>query len=156
VIIREDLIGRAEKNTPALLDYKTHAEAASLYNTPPCYSIYISGLVFEWIKAQGGLEAIRERNEGKANMLYSYLDRSKLFRNPVNKPDRSLMNIPFITGREELDKKFIEEASQRGFKTLKGHRTVGGMRASIYNAMPVEGVKALVAFMEEFEKAHSS
>ena len=137
---------------PTLLDYKAHADEGSLYNTPPCYAIYIAGLVFEWVKQKGGLEVIAEQNRRKAKILYDYLDRSKLFKSPVNKADRSLMNVPFVTGSEDLDTKFIDQASKRGFKTLKGHRTVGGMRASIYNAMPVEGVKALVDFMAEFEK----
>jgi len=152
VIIREDLVGKAAAGTPTLLDYKTHADNASLYNTPACYAIYIAGLVFEWIKQKGGISAIAKMNQQKAKLLYDYLDASKLFRSPVRKESRSMMNVPFVTGNEELDAKFIAEASQRGLKTLKGHRTVGGMRASIYNAMPIEGVKALVAFMEEFEK----
>lgn len=155
VIIREDLVGKAGVNTPTLLDYKTHVEAASLYNTPPCYAIYIAGLVFEWIKEKGGLSAIAKMNHEKAKILYDYLDRSKLFKNPVHKDCRSIMNVPFVTGSEALDEKFIAEASKRGLKTLKGHRSVGGMRASIYNAMPIEGVKALVDFMEEFEKQNT-
>ena len=152
VIIREDLIGNAPEGIPTLLDYKTQADAGSMYNTPPCYSIYMAGLVFEWIKENGGLEAMRAKNEEKAGILYDYLDNSKLFSGPVVKEDRSLMNVPFVTGNDELDAKFIKEAAAKGLKTLKGHRTVGGMRASIYNAMPIDGVKALVAFMEEFEK----
>jgi phosphoserine aminotransferase len=154
VIIREDLIGKAPESIPVMLNYKTHAEEASLYNTPPCYAIYIAGLVFKWMKETGGLSAMAKRNRDKAAILYDFLDRSKLFKSPVRKEDRSIMNIPFVTGNEALDEKFIKEASGRGLKTLKGHRSVGGMRASIYNAMPVEGVKTLVAFMEEFEKAN--
>ncbi|HQP11077.1 MAG TPA: 3-phosphoserine/phosphohydroxythreonine transaminase [Candidatus Omnitrophota bacterium] len=151
VIIREDLIGRAPDTIPSLMNYKVYAENKSLYNTPPCYAIYMAGLVFQWIKDQGGLGAMKKRNEEKAKILYDFLEASKLFRSPVAKEDRSLMNVPFVTGDEKLDAKFTEEASKRGLKTLKGHRTVGGMRASIYNAMPVEGVKALVEFMKEFE-----
>jgi phosphoserine aminotransferase len=154
VIIREDLVGKAAATVPSLLNYKTYADEKSLYNTPPCYSIYIAGLVFEWIKEQGGLAAMETRNRQKAKVLYDYLDHSALFKSPVRKECRSLMNVPFVTGDEGLDAKFIEGASKRGLKTLKGHRTVGGMRASIYNAMPLEGVKALVKFMEEFEKDH--
>lgn len=152
VIIREDLVGKAPENIPTLLNYKTQVENASMANTPPCYAIYIAGLVFEWIKQRGGLKAMQEINQEKAAILYDYLDRSNLFRSPVKKTYRSLMNVPFVTGNEETDKKFIAQAASRGLKTLKGHRTVGGMRASIYNAMPIEGVKALVNFMEEFEK----
>lgn len=152
VIVREDLVGHAATNTPTLLDYKTHVDNASLYNTPPCYSIYIAGLVFEWIKEKGGVSAIAKINHQKAKLLYDYLDSSKLFKSPVQKENRSIMNVPFVTGKAELDAQFIAEASQRGLKTLKGHRTVGGMRASIYNAMPIEGVKTLVEFMREFEK----
>jgi phosphoserine aminotransferase len=154
VIIREDLIGRAPENVPTLLNYKPHAEEGSMYNTPPCYSIYIAGLVFEWIKENGGLDAMKVRNETKAAVLYDFLDKSKLFRSPVEKSSRSIMNIPFVTGNEALDEKFLKEAGAKGFKTLKGHRSVGGMRASIYNAMPIDGVKALVAFMKEFEKTN--
>lgn len=155
VIIREDLIGKAPANTPTLLDYKTHAEEKSLYNTPPCYAIYIAGLVFEWMKEKGGLSAIAKMNYEKAKILYDFLDKSRLFKSPVRKDCRSIMNVPFLTGSNELDEKFVAEASKRGLKTLKGHRSVGGMRASIYNAMPREGVEALVEFMEEFEKANS-
>ncbi|MCF7908251.1 MAG: 3-phosphoserine/phosphohydroxythreonine transaminase [Candidatus Omnitrophica bacterium] len=154
VIIREDLVGQAPDSIPAMLNYKTHLDAGSMFNTPPCYSIYIAGLVFAWIKGKGGLAAIEKLNREKAEILYSYLDQSKLFSSPVKKENRSLMNVPFVTGNKELDAKFIEEASAKGFKTLKGHRTVGGMRASIYNAMPVEGVKKLVELMEEFEKTN--
>jgi phosphoserine aminotransferase len=152
VIIREDLIGGAAKDGLTLLDYKTHADAGSMFNTPPCYSIYIAGLVFEWIKEKGGLEKIKEMNICKAQVLYDYMDSSELFSGPVKKENRSLMNVPFVTGNEKLDAKFIEEAAKRGLKTLKGHRTVGGMRASIYNAMPLSGVEELVAFMKEFEQ----
>ena len=152
VIIREDLIGHADEKVPALLDYKTYADAGSMYNTPPCYSIYIAGLVFEWIKEKGGLAAMEKLNKDKANLLYDYIDSSDLFSSPVKKEDRSLMNIPFVTGNDKLDEKFIKQAAEKGLKTLKGHRSVGGMRASIYNAMPVEGVKRLVEFMKEFEK----
>ncbi|MFH1395454.1 MAG: 3-phosphoserine/phosphohydroxythreonine transaminase [Candidatus Omnitrophota bacterium] len=152
VIIREDLIGSAPDNVPTMLNYKTHANAGSMYNTPPCYSIYIAGLVFKWIKEKGGLETIKKNNIEKAQILYDYIDSSALFKSPVKKENRSLMNIPFICGSEELETKFIEEASKLGLKSLKGHRTVGGMRASIYNAMPLAGVKTLAAFMKEFEK----
>ena len=153
VIIREDLIGHARDITPTMFNYKTHAGNDSMYNTPPCYAIYICKLVLEWIKNEiGGLEKMKERNEGKAALLYDFLDSSKLFKGTVVKEDRSLMNIPFVTGSEELDAKFVKEAAAAGFVNLKGHRTVGGMRASIYNAMPVEGVEKLVAFMKDFEK----
>ena len=137
---------------PALLDYKTYADAGSMYNTPPCYSIYIAGLVFEWIKEKGGLVAMEKINKEKADILYDYIDSSKLFNSPVRREDRSLMNVPFVTGNDEMDGKFIKQAAEKGLKPLKGHRTVGGMRASIYNAMPIEGVKRLVEFMKEFEK----
>ena len=152
VIIREDLIGSAMPITPVMLDYKIHAENGSMYNTPPCYTIYIAGLVFKWLKELGGLEVMAERNEKKAKILYDFLDSSKLFRGTVTPEDRSLMNVPFVTGNEELDAKFVKEATAAGFVNLKGHRTVGGMRASIYNAMPIEGVEALVEFMKRFEK----
>ncbi len=156
VIIREDLIrDEVLPYTPTMLKYKTHADKGSLYNTPPCYNIYVCGLVFKWLKEMGGLEVMKQRNEQKAAILYDYLDNSKLFKGTVVKKDRSLMNVPFITGDAELDKKFIAESSAAGFKNLKGHRTVGGMRASIYNAMPEEGVKKLVAFMERFEKENA-
>ena len=156
-IIREDLIPEKPyiENTPTMLQYKTQADAGSLYNTPPCYGIYICGKVFKWIKKMGGLEAMKVHNEKKAKILYDYLDSSKLFKGTVNPADRSLMNVPFVTGSEELDAKFVKEAKEAGFENLKGHRTVGGMRASIYNAMPIEGVEKLVAFMGEFEKANS-
>ena len=138
-----------------MLKWKTQADADSLYNTPPCYNIYICGKVFKWIKKMGGLEAMKAHNEKKAKILYDFLDQSKLFKGTVVPEDRSLMNVPFVTGNEELDKKFVAEAKAAGFENLKGHRTVGGMRASIYNAMPIEGVEKLVAFMGEFEKANS-
>lgn len=155
VIIREDLLGKALDITPTMLNYQTHATENSLYNTPPCYTIYIAGLVFEWLLDKGGVAAMHKENVAKANLLYNYLDKSGLFKGTVEKRSRSIMNIPFVTGSEELDAKFIAEASKRGLKTLKGHRSVGGMRASIYNAMPREGVQALVDFMEEFEKANA-
>ena len=152
VIIREDLITEdVLPGTPTMLRYKIHADADSLYNTPPAYGIYICGKVFKWLKKMGGLEAMKERNEKKAKILYDYLDESKLFKGTVRKEDRSLMNVPFITGNEELDAKFVKEAKEAGFENLKGQRTVGGMRASIYNAMPIEGVEKLVEFMKKFE-----
>ena len=152
VIIRDDFIGHARDITPTMLDYKIHADNGSMYNTPPCYTIYICKLVLEWLKKYGGLAAMGERNAIKAAKLYDFLDQSKLFHGTVVKEDRSLMNVPFVTGNSELDKKFVAQATQAGFVNLKGHRTVGGMRASIYNAMPVEGVEKLVEFMSEFEK----
>jgi len=155
VIIREDLVGEADSNLATMLNYKTHVDAGSMFNTPPCYSIYIAGLVFDWIKQKGGFGAVEKLNKEKAKVLYDYLDESKLFSSPVKKENRSLMNVPFVTGKPELDAKFVEEAASCGLKTLKGHRTVGGMRASIYNAMPIEGVKKLVEFMKEFEKTNS-
>jgi phosphoserine aminotransferase len=154
VIIREDLISDdVLPGTPTMLKYKIHADNGSLYNTPPAYGIYICGKVFKWLKKMGGLEAMKVRNEEKAAILYDFLDNSKLFRGTVRKEDRSLMNVPFVTGNEEMDAKFIKEAEKAGFVNLKGHRSVGGMRASIYNAMPLEGVEKLVAFMERFEKS---
>ena len=151
VIIREDLINDTHLEVPTLLQYKVHAENRSLYNTPPCYNIYICGLVFEWLKKLGGVPAMQKINEEKARILYDFLDNSSMFKGTVAKKDRSLMNVPFVTGDKELDARFIKEAEEKGFVNLKGHRSVGGMRASIYNAMPVEGVKALVEFMKEFE-----
>lgn len=152
-IIREDLItDDVLPGTPIMMKYKTQADAGSLYNTPNCYSIYMCGKVFKWLKRQGGLEGIQKRNEVKAKVLYDFLDESKMFKGTVEKESRSLMNVPFVTGDAELDKKFVAEATAAGFVNLKGHRTVGGMRASIYNAMPLEGVKALVEFMKKFEK----
>ena len=156
VIIREDLItDDVLPYTPTMLKYKTHADNGSMYNTPPAYGIYICGKVFKWLKNQGGLEAMKAYNEKKAKILYDFLDRSKLFRGTVEKKDRSLMNVPFVTGDEELDALFVKEAAAAGFVNLKGHRSVGGMRASIYNAMPIEGVEKLVAFMEDFEKRNT-
>ena len=153
VIIREDLITEdVLPGTPTMLTYKTHADADSLYNTPPAYGIYICGKVFKWLKSMGGLEKIKEMNEEKAKILYDFLDESKLFKGTVAAKDRSLMNVPFVTGNTELDAKFVKEAKEAGFENLKGHRSVGGMRASIYNAMPKEGVEALVAFMKKFEE----
>lgn len=152
VIVREDLITEDTlPGTPTMLKYKTQADKDSLYNTPPAYGIYICGKVFKWLKNLGGLEAVKVRNEKKAAVLYDFLDESKLFKGTVRKEDRSLMNVPFVTGDEELDAKFIKEAKASGLENLKGHRTVGGMRASIYNAMPIEGVEALVDFMKKFE-----
>ena len=152
VIIREDLITEDTlPGTPTMLKYKTHADADSLYNTPPAYGIYICGKVFKWLKKQGGLEAMKKHNEEKAAILYDFLDESKLFKGTVRKEDRSLMNVPFVTGNDELDAKFVKEAKAAGLENLKGHRSVGGMRASIYNAMPKKGVEALVEFMKKFE-----
>ncbi len=152
VIIREDLITEdVLPGTPTMLQYKTHVDAGSLYNTPPAYGIYICGKVFKWLKKMGGLTAIKELNEKKAAILYDFLDESKLFKGTVRKEDRSLMNVPFITGSEGLDAKFVKEAKAAGLESLKGHRSVGGMRASIYNAMPVAGVEKLVEFMKKFE-----
>lgn len=155
VIIREDLISEEVlPGTPTMLTYKTHADAGSLYNTPNCYGIYICGKVFQWLKRRGGLAAMKEYNEKKAKVLYDYLDESRLFSGTVVPEDRSLMNVPFVTGDKDLDAEFVKEAKAAGFENLKGHRTVGGMRASIYNAMPLEGVEALVAFMKDFEQKH--
>ena len=152
-IVRDDLItDDVLPGTPTMMKYKTHADANSLYNTPNCYCIYICGKVFKWLKKQGGLEAMKERNEKKAKILYDYLDESKLFKGTVEKASRSLMNVPFVTGDPDLDAKFVKEAKEAGLENLKGHRTVGGMRASIYNAMPIEGVEKLVEFMKKFEK----
>lgn len=153
VIVREDLLGKARESCPTMFNYVTHAENGSMYNTPPTYAIYICKLVLEWIQNEmGGLEKMQEHNRKKAQILYDYLDCSKLFRGTVEKNDRSLMNIPFVTGSEELDHKFVAEAKKAGFINLKGHRSVGGMRASIYNAMPIEGVEKLVALMKKFEE----
>jgi phosphoserine aminotransferase len=152
VIIREDLIGNAMDITPTMLNYQTHSENGSMFNTPPCYTIYVAGLVFKWIKKLGGLEKMKEINEKKAKLLYDFLDSSRLFKPTVVKEDRSLMNVPFVTGSEELDAKFVKESKAAGFVNLKGHRSVGGMRASIYNAMPLEGVEKLVEFMKKFEE----
>ena len=152
-IIREDLITEDTlPGTPTMLKYKIHADNGSLYNTPPAYGIYICGKVFKWLKKMGGLEEMKRRNVEKASILYDFLDQSQLFRGTVVKEDRSLMNVPFVTGDPDMDARFVKEAAAAGFVNLKGHRTVGGMRASIYNAMPIEGVKALVSFMKEFER----
>lgn len=152
VIIREDLIGHARDITPTMLNYQIHADNGSMFNTPPCYTIYVAKLVLEWIKNEiGGLENMKKRNEKKAALLYNFLDNSNLFKGTVVPEDRSLMNVPFVTGNDELDAKFVKEATENGLVNIKGHRSVGGMRASIYNAMPYEGVEALVKFMTEFE-----
>lgn len=152
VIIRKDLIGNARSTTPTMLNYKTHADNGSMFNTPPCYPIYIAMLVLEWLEYEiGGLKKMKEINEKKASMIYNFLDSSDMFRGTVAKQDRSLMNIPFVTGNDELDAKFIKEAGENGFVNIKGHRSVGGMRASIYNAMPIQGVDKLIKFMQEFE-----
>ena len=152
VIVREDLLGKARDITPTMLNYQIHADNDSLYNTPPCWCIYICKLVLEWLKENGGIEAMEQKNIEKAKILYDFLDQSELFKGTVVPKDRSLMNVPFVTGNEELDAKFVKEAKAAGFVNIKGHRSVGGMRASIYNAMPKEGVEALVEFMKEFEK----
>lgn len=153
VIIREDLLREDLPETvPTMMNFKVQADKGSLYNTPPCYGIYICGKVFKWIKDMGGLEAMKVHNEKKAAVLYDFLDQSKLFKGTVRKEDRSLMNVPFVTGDKELDAKFVAEAKAAGFENLKGHRSVGGMRASIYNAMPMEGVEKLVEFMKKFEE----
>lgn len=153
VIIREDLIPESvDEKVPTMLQYKIHADAESLYNTPPAYGIYVCGKVFKWIKKMGGLAVMKERNEEKAKILYDFLDSSEMFKGTVRKEDRSLMNVPFVTGRDDLDAKFVKEAKEAGFENLKGHRSVGGMRASIYNAMPKEGVEKLVEFMKKFEE----
>lgn len=155
-IVRDDLItDDVLEGTPSMLRYKVHADNKSLYNTPPAYNIYICGKVFKWIKSLGGLSAMKVRNEEKAKILYDFLDSSQLFKGTVRKEDRSLMNVPFITGDKEMDAKFIKEAEANGFVNLKGHRSVGGMRASIYNAMPKEGVEKLVEFMKKFEKENA-
>ena len=152
-IVRDDLItDNVLPGTPTMMKFKTHADAGSLYNTPNCYCIYMCGKVFKWLKKMGGLEVMKQRNEEKAKLLYDFLDQSKLFKGTVVPEDRSLMNVPFITGNADLDAKFVKECKEAGLENLKGHRTVGGMRASIYNAMPKEGVEALVAFMKKFEE----
>ncbi len=152
VIVREDLLGHAMPITPSMLDYKVHADAQSMSNTPPCYTIYVAGLVFQWIKAQGGLAAMEQRNIAKAKRLYDFLDGSAFYKNPVRKSDRSRMNVPFTLADAKLDNAFLKGADARGLLQLKGHRSVGGMRASIYNAMSIEGVEQLLAYMGEFEK----
>ena len=155
-IVREDLItDDVLPGTPTMMKYKTHADANSLYNTPNCFCIYVCGKVFKWLKKMGGLEEMKRRNEEKAKILYDFLDSSRLFKGTVRKEDRSLMNVPFVTGDKEMDAKFVKAAEAEGLVNLKGHRTVGGMRASIYNAMPKEGVEALVAFMKKFEEENS-
>lgn len=150
-IVREDLIGFAGESVPAYLDYKIHADNGSMYNTPPCFAIYVAGEVFKHIKETGGLEAMQKRNREKADMLYDYIDSSKLYKSPVVTEDRSMMNVVFVTGDAALDKKFVAEAKEAGLVNLSGHRSIGGMRASIYNAMPIEGVEALIEFMKKFE-----
>ena len=155
VIIREDLMGKANEHTPAMFNYKLISDNDSMYNTPSTYSIYMCGLVLEWIKNLGGLSAMKKMNEEKAAILYDFLDESNLFKGTANKADRSLMNVTFVTGNDDLDSKFVSEAKERGFVNLKGHRSVGGMRASIYNAMPKQGIAELVEFMKEFEAANS-
>ncbi len=155
VVVRDDLIGNAADITPTMLNYETHAKNGSMFNTPPTYGIYICGLVYDWIKEMGGVKVMHEKNVEKAKILYDYLDNSKMFNGTVVEKDRSLMNVPFVTESDELNAKFVAEAKAQGFVNLKGHRTVGGMRASIYNAMPIEGVKALVDFMTKFEKENS-
>lgn len=155
VIIREDLIGNAQEITPTMFNYQTHADNGSMFNTPPCYTIYIAKLVLEWLKNEiGGLDKMYELNQKKADLLYDYLDNSKLFKGTVVKEDRSLMNIPFVTGSDELDAEFIKACTEAGIVNIKGHRSVGGMRASIYNAMPIEGVEKLIEVMKEFEAKH--
>lgn len=154
VIIREDLIGKAQDNCPTMLDFETHSESGSLYNTPPTFAIYMAKLVFEWIKELGGLKEIEKVNREKADILYRCIEESNMFTSPVERSSRSIMNIPFVTPSKELDALFVKEAKEAGLETLKGHRSVGGMRASIYNAMPVEGVQALVEFMKKFEQKH--
>lgn len=155
VIVREDLIGHAMDITPTMFNYQIHADNGSMFNTPPCYTIYIAGKVMKWVKKTfGNLEALKAHNEKKAAILYNFLDQSKLFKGTVVPEDRSLMNVPFVTGNTDLDAEFVAAAKKAGFVNIKGHRTVGGMRASIYNAMPMEGVEKLVAFMAEFEKEH--
>jgi len=154
VIVRDDLVGKAAKGTPSVMDYKLQAEADSMLNTPPTYSMYIAGLVFKWMKQQGGLAALEQRNKQKARLLYDVLDATQFYRRPVAKEDRSRMNVPFTLRDAKLDEAFLKGASQAGMVQLKGHRSVGGMRASIYNAMPIEGVQCLVDYMRDFEKAH--
>jgi len=155
VIVRDDLLGHAPSNIPSMLDYKVHADSQSMSNTPPCYTIYIAGLVFKWLKAQGGLAAMEQRNIAKAKLLYDFLDASSLYRNPVRVADRSRMNVPFTLADAKLDDAFLKGAEAAGLLQLKGHRSVGGMRASIYNAMPVEGVQALLAYLREFERTRA-
>lgn len=156
VVVREDLVGHARELTPTMFNYQTHADHGSMFNTPPCYAVYICGLVLDWLKnTVGGLENMEKINKKKAGLLYDFLDGSRLFHGTVVKEDRSLMNIPFVTGSPDMDAKFVAAAAEQGLVNLKGHRTVGGMRASLYNAMPVEGVEKLVDFMQKFEKANA-
>ena len=154
VIVREDLLGRAAKGTPSVMDYKLQADADSMLNTPATYALYVAGLVFKWLKQQGGLAAMEKQNIAKARLLYDFLDSSGFFTNPVAKEDRSRMNVPFTLANPALDEEFLKGAKERGMVQLKGHRSVGGMRASIYNAMPLEGVQRLVGYMKEFEARH--
>jgi phosphoserine aminotransferase len=154
VIVRKELVGHAMDITPIMLDYKVHADNRSMYNTPPTYGIYIAGLVFDWIKQEGGLAAMGEKNQKKASLLYDFIDNSSLFKGTAARKDRSLMNVPFLTGSEQLDSEFVKSAEKQGLTNLAGHRSVGGMRASIYNAMPLEGVQKLVNFMKSFEAEH--
>ena len=154
VIVREDLLGQVAPKTPLMLDYKTHADADSMYNTPPTYAVYIAGLVFQWLKRRGGLASMERYNIEKAQILYDYLDQSEFFLSPVRREDRSRMNVPFTLKNPELDETFLKGCKQRGMVQLKGHRSVGGMRASIYNAMPIDGIKRLVDYMLEFEESH--
>lgn len=154
VIVREDLLGQARPETPSMLDYKVQADNGSMYNTPPTYAVYIAGLVFQWLRRNGGLVQMEKTNVAKAGLLYDLLDASGFYRSPVAKEDRSRMNVPFTLRDEALDAEFLKQAQQQGLLQLKGHRSVGGMRASIYNAMPMEGVKTLAEFMREFERRH--
>jgi len=154
VIVRDDLIGHAMPMTPSVFDYKVQAGADSMHNTPPTYSVYMAGLVFQWLKKQGGVKKMEEINIAKAQLVYDYLDQTEFYRSPVAKEDRSRMNIPFSLRNEKLDEEFLRQARARGLSELKGHRSVGGMRASIYNAMPVDGVRALVEYMRDFERTH--
>jgi phosphoserine aminotransferase len=154
VIVRDDLIGKAVPTPPTMLDYKTHADNDSMFNTPPTYGIYIAGLVFQWLKKRGGMAVVEKKNIEKAKLLYDYLDQSSFFKNPVRKEDRSRMNVPFTLRNESLDDEFLKGAKERGMIQLKGHRSVGGMRASIYNAMPIAGIQMLVQYMREFEAKH--
>ena len=154
VIVREDLIGQALPGTPSMLDYKVHADSGSMSNTPPTYAWYMAGLVFQWIQELGGLEAMAQRNQAKAELLYGFIDQSEFYSNPVEPGSRSWMNVPFTLADSKLDDTFLAEAKQAGLLSLKGHRSVGGMRASIYNAMPIEGVQALVDFMADFQRRY--
>ncbi|MBL7575329.1 phosphoserine aminotransferase apoenzyme [Peptoniphilus asaccharolyticus DSM 20463] len=154
VAMKKNLAGNAQAITPTMLNYQTHLEKDSMYNTPPCYNIYISGLVAQWVKENGGVKEMEKRNKEKAKLIYDFIDNSKLFQNPIEPKDRSLMNVVFVTGNKDLDAQFVKEAKAKGFENLKGHRSIGGMRASIYNAMPKEGVERLVEFMKEFEIAN--